>query len=520
MMSEIRDRCGRGSEMFDYDVCVIGGGILGCMAARELARFRIRVALVEKREDVCTGISKANTAVVYAGYDNRPGTLKQQMCVQGNAEFGELCRQLGVRLKRCGSLMVSFGDKGTETLERKLRQGQTSGVPGLRLLGREQVLELEPNLNPAVKKGLYAPTTATVNPWELGIAAFENAKANGCEVLLLTQVTAIRRLEEGFLVELLSKRKTREVLSESNTRQIRVRGILNCAGLYADQIYELVFPPKVRIFPQQADYFVFDECWGGFLNHIVFYEPEDGGKGLTLVPTVDGNLLAGPSGQKDGSRTGFETSREGLDFLRAMCRTVVPGLPLESVIRNFGSIRPNPYEVEPDGAGGWRKKEKGIHSFVIEQEKDCPSMISLIGIKTPGITCSAKLAQYAAGKLLEALDIPAGKKSGTVFCPERPAPVRIREMSAGEYQKYVEQNPAYGKIVCRCRMVTEGEIRDAIRRGAVTVDGVKRRCGAGMGRCQGGWCRQQVTELLSAELGVPPEQIQKDGPGSYLYNVC
>lgn len=507
MRLDSRAGCVRGFDMFRYDVCVIGGGILGCMVARELMKYRVKAVLAEKREDVCTGMTRANTAVVYAGYDHKPGTLKGKLCAEANQDFERMCRELEVPMKRCGSLMVCFGARGEQVLERKLADGRRNGVPGLAMLDGAAVLEMEPNLSPQVRKGLYAPTTGTVNPWELGIAAFENARDNGCEMRLGAEAVAIRRQGDGFEIELLENNTVSQV--------IWAKGIMNCAGLHADTVREMVFPPKIRIFTQRADYLVFDDQLQGFLNHVIFYEPEEKGKGLTLVPAVDGNILAGASKQGGEDRECFKTTPEGLAFLSKMCREAVPGLPMDQVIRNFGSIRPNPFEVEPDGRGGYQKKDRRIRSFVIEQERECPSMISLIGVKTPGLTCSGKLAEYTVRKLLDAIGMADWKNEA--FCPKRRGIPKIAQMSFEQRRKQAKQNPDYGKIVCCCRKVTEGEIREAIRRGAVTVDGIKRRCGAGMGRCQGGRCEQRVVELLAEELSISPGQVKKDGPESFVF---
>lgn len=503
--------CGRGFDfMYDYEVCIIGGGVLGCMAARELMRYRVRAVLAERREDVCTGITRANTAVVYAGYDNRPGTLKARFCVQGNAGYDKLCRELGVSMKRSGSLMVCFGPRGEQRLEKKLAWGRENGVPGLRIVEREELLEMEPNLSRKVFRGLYAPTTATVNPWELGIAAFENARENGCTMKLSTEVTQLRRWREGFEVTFLDCKSGRQEVQ-------RVRCVLNCAGLWADKVRELAFSPKIRIFPKRADYLVFDRKIQGLFNHILFYEPEEKGKGLTLVPTVEGTLLAGPSEQPCGDREQFCTTREGIDFVLGMCQKVMPELSEKAIIRDFASIRPNPFAVEPTEDGTYRQVEKSYPGFVVEQEEECPGMISFLGIKTPGLTCSAKLAEYAVGKLLEVMEASGFKaEQNPDFQPIRHAPAQVRTLSFEEWKRLADREPEFRNMVCSCEKVTEGEVLEAIRRGAVTVDGVKRRCGTGMGRCQGSRCELKVLELLARELGALPEQICKDGQGSWM----
>lgn len=491
--------------MFDYDVCVIGGGILGCMAARNLMRYDLRVVLLEKREDVCTGVTRTNSAVIYAGYDNRPGTLKSELCVRGNREFENLCRELDVEIQNCGSLMVCFGERGAKVLRKKYEQGIANGVPGLRMLSGEEILKMEPNMNRKVYQGLYAPTTAVVNPWKLGIAAWENATENGCETFFNTEVCGIQCLEKGFELQLHRGCEDFKITS---------KGILNCGGIWADTIREMVFSPSVRIYPTAADFCVFDTDVKGHIRHVIFYEPEEKGKGLTIVPTEEGNILLGASEAGDCSREHSETTEEGLDFLREGCKKILPDLSLDLIIRSFGGVRPNPYEVLTDEKGNYRQSSKGIHSFVIDQEKSCPAMVSLIGIKTPGLTCCDVLTRYCVDLLLKGIGEDVEKREE--FWPYRKSSVKVNSLELEERQRLALLNPAYGKIVCHCRMVTEGEILDSIHRGAVTVDGVKRRCDAGMGQCQGGRCTQRIMELLSEQLHVPVEKINKDGNNSWI----
>ena len=477
------------------DVVVVGAGLLGCFTARALAAFDLRALVLEQREDVCTGISRANTGIVYTGCDTHPGTLKTRLCVQANREFDTLCRELDVPFSRPGSLMVSFGPRAERVLEEKYAQGRTNGVPGLELLNREQVLEREPSLSPAVTRGLYAPGTGTVNPWELGIAAYENAAANGVEFHFSETLLHISRAGDGFLLETDQERYT-------------CRAVVNCAGLAADAVRELVFSPLVRIFPNGGDYLVLDTTADGFLRHVIFHEPEIKGKGLTLVPTVDGNLLAGPT-ERPLFGTGFAVSGEGLELLGKLCAQVVPGLPLDQVIRNFGALRPNPYYVHQE-QGAWVPEQRSISNFTVLEED---GLFSLIGIKTPGLTCAAGLGNYAAEKAAAHVGCRRPNRS---FTPLRHRIRPVRELCEEERAALIRQNPDYGEIVCRCREITRGEILEAIRRGAVTVDGVKRRVGAGMGRCQGGYCMQTVLEILADERGISPASITKDGKGTEI----
>ncbi len=486
-----------------FDAVVIGGGVLGCFAARALCRRGLRVAVAERREDVCTGVSRANTAIVYAGYDTHPGTLKTRLTVASNRQFDGLCRELGVRFRRCGSLMAAFGPRGTRSLEDKLRQGRENGVEGLRLLDRAETLALEPALSPAVERALWCPGVGTVDPWELCLAAAENAAANGAELLLRTEVTGLRRQGEGYEVE-------------TDRGTLRCRAVVNCAGMQADRVAELLHRPTIRIVPTKGDYFVLDTPAGELVRHVIFHEPEEKGKGLTVVPTVDGNVLLGPSEEAARDRDDRATEREGLDFLRALAAQVVPGLPLEQTIRTFAAVRPNPYEALTDPATGEvTLSHKSIGEFMVTRVEECPGMVSFIGVKTPGLTCAWQLGEHAAALLEPWLGHPGPDPA---FRPERPAPVRTAALAPGELAELIARDPAYGRLVCRCRRVTEGEIRDAARRvpGAVTVDGVKYRTGAGMGRCQGSRCTQRVVELLAQELGAGPGQVEKGEPGSWL----
>ena len=488
--------------METYDVLVIGGGLMGAFTARGLARYRLKTALLEAREDLFTGISRANTAIVYSGCDTKPGTLKTRMCVHAAQSFETLCQTLGVRYTPCGSLMICFGPRGEKTLHKKLEQGHQNGVRGIKLLYREQLLALEPNLSPTVHLGLYAPQAGTVIPWELGLSAAENAVSNGVQLYTNTKVTDITRSENGYIVT-------------AGERTFYTRGIVNCAGLYADEILEKVQQPSIRIVTDAADYFVLDTKADGYINHVIFHEPEEKGKGLTLVPTVDGNILVGPTRRFSNEKSDFKTVREGLELLRTLVEEVIPGLPMEQVIRSFGAIRPNPYRVSCDPeTGNVVQEDRSISSFVIHESDDTPTFLSLIGIKTPGITCANELGLYTSNRMAELL----GAEINPAYNPIRPAPLRLKELSFAERARVIHENPSYGRIVCRCRGISEGEIIDSIRAnpGAVTVDGVKRRTGAGSGRCQGGYCTQRIIELLASELKIKPSAVNKDGPGSYM----
>lgn len=451
----------------NYDIIIIGGGLLGCFTARNLAHYSWRVAVLEMEGDVCTGMTKANTAIIYPGYDPVPGTLKARLSLEAGRNFDSLCDSLGVRLRRTGSMMVSFGERGSAVLREKLEQGRKNGVEGLRLIARDEILEREPLINPDVKEALYAPQTATVNPWELGIAGAECAVENGVDFYFDCKVTSIER---GYLV--------------TTTRgQLTARAVVNCAGLFGDEISELINRPRFKLATSAADYLLLDKSAGNHVRHIIMHEPEEKNRGATLVPTVDGNLLLGPSRIKTETKTGFATTREGLDFVAETSKYVFPQLPLESTIRSFASIRPGIV------------MEERLHDLLI-YETENPGFINLAGIRTPGLTCCDEIGRHVSELLLDILGNPGRNQD---FSPEiKSKPVRFRELCFEEKAALARENPQYGQIICRCGQITEAEVRAAINRtlGASTLDGVKRRAGVQMGRCQGGFCTQRIMEIL------------------------
>ena len=476
-----------------FDIAIIGAGLLGSFSARALSEYKLSVVVLEEREDVCTGLSKANTGVVYTGCDTPPGTLKTELCVRASARFDALCRELDVPFSRCGSLMVSFGDKGDAVLDKKYAQGMQNGVPGLRMLSREETLERESALSSALRRALYAPGTGTVDPWALGIAAFENARANGAEFRFSCGVRAMTR-EDGVFRLFTDK------------GEIRARCVLNCAGLAADGVRELLEKPLIRHFPTAGDYIILDDTCRGTLRHVIFHQSEEKGKGLILVPTVDGNVLIGRTKRPWNGRD-RSTDIAGLRELRSLCREVVPALDTDARIRSFATLRPKPYAVHEEN-GVWVPEGKSIGNFTILEEA---GLWTLLGIKTPGLTCSAELGKLLAGKLVAYL---GGAEKKPDFDPVRRGIPRVRDMDTAERAALIEKDPAYGRIVCRCREISLGEIRDAVERGAVTADGVKRRCGAGMGRCQGSHCLETVLQSLAAKQGCAMADVSLDAPGS------
>lgn len=444
-----------------YDAIVIGGGILGCMTARNLRRWNISTLLLEKEDDVCKGITRANSAIVYAGYDNKPGSLKAKLTVRGNANMTNLCEELDVPFFRCGSLLVTYDETAIPKLERKLRNGIRNGVPGLRLLSGAEAEAMEPMLKKGVAAALYAPSTGTVNPWRLGIAAFENAVHNGAVVKLNTEVLGIQKTENGYIVQ-------------TNADTYFCKMVFNCAGLSADQVQEMAFEPSVRLSLDSAEYLVFDKN-AKKPERIIFHQAESCGKGITAIPSVEGNLLI--SGVRKPMDIPFATTLAGLQALQMAAKGLLPCVDTSLVIRSFGAVRPNPY----------LESGESLHDFCIENT--APGFYSLIGIKTPGITASNELGWYLAKQGAAYL----GASENLNFNPHRKAIEK-------------KQEPDYYEIVCQCEKITRGEILDAVRRGATTVDGVKRRTGTGMGRCQGGHCAWEIVKILT-ETGANPDPL-------------
>ena len=433
--------------MKHFDAIVIGAGILGCMTARNLRRWNISVLLLEKEEDVCCGITRANSAIVYAGYDNKPGSLKAELTVRGNANMTVLCKELEVPFSRCGSLLVTYDTASVTKLEQKLSNGIRNGVPGVRLLSGAEAEAMEPMLRKGVAAALYAPSTGTVNPWQLGIAAGENAVANGAQLLLNCEVQDIRKDDECYIVQ-------------TSDETFCCRTVFNCAGASADRVQELAFSPSVRLELDAAEYMVFDRT-AEKPGRVIFHQAESCGKGITAIPCTEGNLLV--SGIRKPMDIPFATTVDGLQELQAATKSLLPDIQTEKVIRSFGAVRPNPRK-----SGG-----ESLNDFCIENP--APGFYSLIGIKTPGLTCANELGLLLAQKAAEYL---AAEKNPS-FNPGRNA-ITVKD----------------NEIICQCEQITRAEILEAIHRGAATVEAVKRRVGSGMGRCQGSRCAYEIEQLL------------------------
>ena len=466
-----------------YDVIIIGAGVSGCAIARELSRYKLKTMVLEKALDVCEGTSKANSGIAHAGYDAKPGTLKAKLNVEGSRRMKALSEELDFPYKQNGSLVLCFDEKDRSKLEELKKRGECNGVPDIRILNREEVLSLEPGAGEQVVSALYAPTGAIVCPFGLTIALAENAAVNGVEFQFGTKVKVIRKAAEGYLIE-------------TNKGSFETKLVINAAGVYADELHNMVSEEKMKLTPRRGEYLLCDKLSKGIPSHTLFQLPTALGKGVLVTPTVHGNLLIGPTAEDIEDKEGIETTAEGMELIREKAALSVKELPLRQVITSFAGLRAHTGE-----------------DFIIKEVPDAPGFIDVAGIESPGLTCAPAIGAYVADIVKKLLSL-AEKEN---FIAERRGIPSMALASRQERQRLILENPAYANVICRCEMVTEGEIIDAIRRpvGARTTDGIKRRTRAGMGRCQSGFCNPKVVEILARELGVDESEVLKSGEDSW-----
>jgi len=469
-----------------YDITIIGAGITGTFIARELSRYQLSVLLIDKENDVADGTTKANSAIVHAGYDAEEGTLKARLNVRGNELYEQVCKELHVPFKRIGSLVIAFNEKEMKTVRELYDRGIKNGVPQMEILDKESVLKLEKNLSEEVVGALYAKTAGIVGPWELAIALAENALENGTELLLNSPVTGIRKIEGGYCIT-------------AGDRSIESRLIINCAGLHSDDINNLVNSAYFEILPNRGEYNLFDKSVGNMVNTAVFTCPSEAGKGVVVMPTVHGNLLIGPTAEYVDSKSCFATTLDGLASVSEHARRNLKQVSLQNVITSFT---------------GLRAKTKA-QDFIIEESKESAGFFNVAGIDSPGLTSAPAIAEYVIRLIMKSMGNMETKKD---FDPYRRPNIHFMELSEAEKERIIKEDPRYGRVICRCEQITEGEIVDVIKRkaGARTVDGVKRRARPGSGRCQGGFCAPRVMEILARELDIDITEVVKDRAGSFI----
>lgn len=468
-----------------YDVIIIGAGVTGCAVARYLSRYQGSALVLERAEDVCCGTSKANSAIIHAGFDAAHGSLMAKMNVQGSRMLPELAKELDFPFRRNSSLVVCMSEEDMHRLLALYENGVKNGVEGLEIVDAQRLHELEPNVSKNAVAALWAPTGGIVCPFNMTIALAENANANGVDFRFNTKVTGFTRGEEGWTVH-------------TEQGDFQTRYVVNAAGVYADVLHNMVSARKLHITPRRGDYCLLDRQVGGFVSHTVFQLPGKLGKGVLVSPTVHGNIIVGPTAIDIEDRDGTNTTAAGLEELIAKAGISVDNLPIRQTITSFAGLRAH----------------EDHHEFVIGEAEDAPGFVDCAGIESPGLTSAPAIGLTVAELLREKL----GLREKEDFIATRKGLLDPKSLTKEAYQALIRENPAYGQIICRCEQVTEGEIIDAIRRplGARSLDGVKRRTRAGMGRCQAGFCSPKVMEILARELGVSQAEITKCGGASRL----
>ncbi|MCM2266565.1 MAG: NAD(P)/FAD-dependent oxidoreductase [Elusimicrobiales bacterium] len=466
------------------DVIIIGAGISGAAIARELSRYRLKVLLLEKEAEPAFGVSKSNSGIIHAGTQNPPSSLKGWLCVEGNRLLREeLAADLGLHFVQCGQLIVVFDLADLPELDKIKAEGEALGVKGLEIVDRAWLDAREPNLGPEVKAALYVPSAGIISPYRFVYALVENAVRNGVRLETSSRVTAVRRRPEGF-----------EVVAGGQV--FRSRFVVNAAGLYADEVSAMAGAPTFKITPRKGEEYLLDKKREHIANHIIFPLPSKTSKGILIIKTSDGNPMIGPTAHETPDKEDLATTDAGLAEVLAGARRMMPSLDRSDIIAYFAGLRP---------ASG--------KDFIIRHEDAVPGLVNVAGIQSPGLTSAPAIAVMVAG-LLKERGLPLTPKEE--FHRLRPRPVHLFQVPLEETARLIEKDPSYGDIVCRCELVSAQEVRDAIRRGARTLDGVKFRTRAQSGRCHGGFCTTRIIKLMQEELGLPVTAVSKRGPGSEL----
>ncbi|MBO4338934.1 MAG: NAD(P)/FAD-dependent oxidoreductase [Clostridia bacterium] len=465
-----------------YDVAIIGCGITGSACAYFLSKYSLKIAIIEKKNDVCCGTTRANSAIIHAGYDPIPGTLCAKYNVRGNLLTKEICKKLDVLCKEIGSLVLAFSDEEKETLKELYERGIKNGVPDMEIWDGDRIRREEPNVSENAVAALYAPTAAIVNPWEYGLAMAETAVRNGAELMLNSEVKSISKADGGWKIE-------------TGSGSVEAKYVINAAGVYTDIIHNMVADKSFEIIPNAGEYYLLDKCEGERVSHVIFQCPDKNGKGVLVAPTVHGNLIVGPNAV-DSDRDDTATRTASLDFVRTSAVKSVPSINFRENIRNFTGVRAN----------------ADTGDFVIGFAAE--NFLDLAGIKSPGLSAAPAIAEDAV-RMLKEKGLELREKENFIDTRRH---LRFNELSDEKKNEVIARNPLYGRVVCRCETITEGEIVDALASPIkpVSLDGVKRRAGTGMGRCQGGFCGPKVLEIIARSNNITFEDVLQDDTGSYI----
>lgn len=468
-------------EMLQAQVVIVGGGIIGTATARELSRYNIDVLLLEAEPEVGWGTTKANSGIVHGGFHEEPGTLKAKYCFPGNQMYPQMCEELDVCFKQNGILMVGRTPEEMETVQEYYKRGKERGV-NLKLLSQEELLEQEPNLDPSITGALYAPEGGSIMPFELAAALMENAVQNGARYEVNAKVIGAW-VEDG------------KKYLETADKVVQADYVINAAGLFSDDLARMFGDDYFSIRPRKGEEYIFDLSVKDVVKSTIFPVPGKVSKGILVIPTAAGNLMMGPTGDNIDDKEDLGTSQDGFDRVFDGAKSLVPSLDPRKIIAQFAGVR--------------AASDRG--DFIVELSPNVPGLIHLAGIESPGLTAAPAIAADVP-RLLREAGLELEEKAD--FNPRRTDVIRFQELSREEQDKLVKEDPRFGRIICRCESITEGEIVDAIHRGARTLDGIKFRTRAGAGRCQGGFCQPFITQILSRELGVPVTEVTKAGPGS------
>jgi glycerol-3-phosphate dehydrogenase len=466
-----------------YDVTIIGGGVIGCAIARELSRYRLSTAVVEQCAEVGFGTTKTNSGIIHAGHHSAPDTLKGKLVVRGNQLFDKLHSELNFGFRRIGELVVAQDDPEIPVLEQLKKNGEIKGVPGLEIWDQKRLQREEPNLSHRLVAALYAPSAGVINPYEFAFALIENAMENGVELMVESPVLKIKAKNGRF------------ILGTPNG-EITTRNVINCAGLFADKIAQLAGLKDFSIHPRKGEEYMLDKRLQGLVRRLIFPVPHKSTKGILIIPTFNGTIMVGPTAQETQDRHDVATTSEGSEQVFNFVSRICPSITARDTITEFAGLR----------------AVSNTNDFIIAPAK-VKGFINVAGIQSPGLTAAPAIAEYVRDMLRDIGLVLEKKKN---FKPHVPGPARFAHLSIGEQQRLVAENPLFGKVVCRCELVTEAEIHNAIDHGARTLDGIKFRSRAGMGRCQGGFCTTRCMHLLAERTGRSFHEITKRGGDSWM----